>query len=80
MPWRRMGVVDVEIHVFLTSARVGGDELASRSCRFNLGEGVPGIHQIGGWVDPSAGLDDMEKLKNLDLTATRTPTRRSFSP
>jgi hypothetical protein len=24
-------------------------------------ERAPGIHFIGGWVDPRAGLDDMEK-------------------
>jgi hypothetical protein len=24
-------------------------------------ESVPGIHCIGGWLDPIAGLDDMEK-------------------
>jgi hypothetical protein len=27
----------------------------------------PGIHWIGGWVGPSASLDDMEKRKFLAL-------------
>jgi hypothetical protein len=27
----------------------------------------PGIHLIGGWVDPRAGLDDLEKRKFLTL-------------
>jgi hypothetical protein len=36
---------------------------------------VPGTHLIGGWVDPGAGLDDVEKG-----TGTRTPTPRSSSP
>jgi hypothetical protein len=32
-----------------------------------LGERVPGTHWIGGWVDPRAGFDDMEKRKFLIL-------------
>jgi hypothetical protein len=27
----------------------------------------PGTHWIGGWVDPRAGLDDVEKRKFLTL-------------
>jgi hypothetical protein len=50
------GGVDVWIHIFLTSALVGCEWSASRPCPF-----TPGIHFIGGWVDPRAGLDDMEK-------------------
>jgi hypothetical protein len=53
--------VDVEIHVFLTSALAGGEWSISRPGRFTLGEKDPGIHWIGGWVDPRAGLDDVEK-------------------
>jgi hypothetical protein len=44
------------IHVFLTSALFGGEMSASRLCRF-----TPGTHWIEGWVDPRAGLNDMEK-------------------
>jgi hypothetical protein len=44
--------VDVSIHIFLTSALVGGEWSASRPCRFNPEEGAPGTHWIGGWVDP----------------------------
>jgi hypothetical protein len=40
---------------FLTSAVVG-EWSASRPDRF-----TPGTHWIGGWVDPRAGLDDVEK-------------------
>jgi hypothetical protein len=54
--------VDVEIHTFLTSALVGGEWSASLPCRF-----TPGIHFIGGRVDPRAGLDDMEKWKFFTL-------------
>jgi hypothetical protein len=31
------------------------------------GEGTPGTHWIGGWVDPKAGPDDVEKRKSLTL-------------
>jgi hypothetical protein len=32
------------------------------------GKESPGTHCIGGWVELSAGLDDMEKRKFLTLT------------
>jgi hypothetical protein len=52
------GGVDVEIHVFLTSALVGGEWSASRPGRF-----TPGTHWIGGWVGPRTGLDvEMRKF------------------
>jgi hypothetical protein len=53
--------VDVWIHIFLTSALVGGEWSASRPCRFTPGERAPDTHWIGGWVDPSVGLHNMEK-------------------
>jgi hypothetical protein len=56
--------VDVEIHIFLTSALAGGEWSASCSGRFKPGERAAGTHWIGGWVDPRAGLDD-EKRKFL---------------
>jgi hypothetical protein len=55
------GRVDVQTHVFLTSALLGGKWSASHSGRFTPGERAPGAHWIGGWVGPKAGLDDMEK-------------------
>jgi hypothetical protein len=54
------GGVDVQIHIFLTSALVGSEWSASRPCRLTPGETAPGTHFIGGWVDPTTGLDDME--------------------
>jgi hypothetical protein len=57
-----MGGMDVEIHIFLTSALVGGEWSASRPGRF-----TPGTHWIGGWVDPGASLDDVENRKFLTL-------------
>jgi hypothetical protein len=53
-----MGEVDVQIHFFLASAIGGGECSDSRPGRF-----TPGIHWIGGWVDPRAGVDDFEKRK-----------------
>jgi hypothetical protein len=47
----------------MTSALVEGEWSASRPCRFTPGERAPGSHWIGGWVGPTAGLDDVEKRK-----------------
>jgi hypothetical protein len=54
---------------------VGGERSASRCGRF-----TPGAHWIGGWVNPRADLDDVEKRKILDPTGIRTPTPRPSSP
>jgi hypothetical protein len=59
--------VDVYVHTVLTFALVGGEWLASRPCRFTPGERTPGTHWIGGWVDPRASLDDVDKRKFLAL-------------
>jgi hypothetical protein len=58
------GVVD-QLHIFLTSALVGGEWSASRPDLFNPGERATNTHWIGGWVDPRAGLDNVEKRKFL---------------
>jgi hypothetical protein len=47
------------------SALTGGEWSASRSGRFTAEERAPSTHWIGGWVDPKAGLDDVEKGKFL---------------
>jgi hypothetical protein len=57
------GGVDIWIHIFLTSALVGGEWSYSNPSRFTTGERAPGTQWIGGWVVPSAGLDDVEKRK-----------------
>jgi hypothetical protein len=62
---RTYGGVDAQIHVFLTSALVRGEWPASRPGRFTPGERVPGTHGIGGWVDPRAGMNDVERRKIL---------------
>jgi hypothetical protein len=51
----------------LTSALIGGGWPASSFGRFTPGERAPGVHWIGGWADPRAGLDNMEKRKFLAL-------------
>jgi hypothetical protein len=61
------GGVDVQIHIFLTSALVGGEWLASRTGRFTPRERAPGTHCLGGLVDPKAGLGYVEKRKLLTL-------------
>jgi hypothetical protein len=61
------GGMDVSIHIFLTSALVGGEWSASRPGRFTPEEKAPGTYWIRGWVDPRAGLDNMEKGKFLTL-------------
>jgi hypothetical protein len=61
------GEVDVYIHIFLTSALAGGEWPASRPISFTPGERAPGTHWIGGWVDPRARVDDVEKRKFLTL-------------
>jgi hypothetical protein len=65
------GGVDVQIHVFLTSALVGGEWSASA---------LTVLPRKGGWVGPRTGLDDVEKIKfltipGLELRPLQRPTR-----
>jgi hypothetical protein len=55
------GGVVVQIHVFLTSALVGGEWSAAHR----------DTHWIGGWVGPRTALDVVEII--LDTTGTQTP-------
>jgi hypothetical protein len=61
------GGVDVQSHILLTSALVGGEWSTSRPCHFTPGETSPGTHWIGGWVGRRGGLDDVEKRNFLTL-------------
>jgi hypothetical protein len=56
------GAVVVQIHISLTPALVGGEWSASRPGCF-----TPSTRCIGGWVDPGAGLDDVENREFLTL-------------
>jgi hypothetical protein len=69
------GGVDVQIHIFLTSALVEGEWLASRAGRF-----TPGTHWIGGWAGYQSWSGKYGGEKILDTTGTRTPTPQSSSP
>jgi hypothetical protein len=71
--------VDVKIHIFLSSAPAGGESSDSLPGRFTPGERAPGIHWIGGWVGPRAGLDDVEKTLDIIGTGTPTPGRPAHS-
>jgi hypothetical protein len=55
------GGVEVQNYNVLTSALAGGEWSASRPGRFIQEERAPSTHWLGGWVDPRAGLDDVEK-------------------
>jgi hypothetical protein len=67
MLWRRMWEWMYRSTFFLTSALVGGEWSVSRPGRFTHGERAPGTYWIGGWVNPRAGLDDVEKRKFIAL-------------
>jgi hypothetical protein len=58
---------DVWVHVFLTSALVGGEWSASRPGSFTPRERARNTHCIGSWVGLRAGLDDVEKQNFLTL-------------
>jgi hypothetical protein len=63
----------------LTWALDGGEWSASRPCRLTPPKRVPDSHWIEGWVVPRAGLDVVEKRKNLHCWDSK-PGRRSRSP
>jgi len=54
-PRTHIGGAEVWLHSFLTSALYGGELLPSSPGRFTRGEN-PGIHAIGDWVGPAAGV------------------------
>jgi hypothetical protein len=60
--------VDIDINIYFTSAFAGGELSASRSGHFTPGKEVPGTHWMGRWMDPTAGLDDLEKWTFLTLS------------
>jgi hypothetical protein len=74
------GGVDVDDRIFLTSALVGDDWWASRSGRFTPGERASDTHWIGGWMNPTAGMYDVDKWKFLTLPGLELrPLRRPAS-
>jgi hypothetical protein len=49
---------------FLDLALAGVEWSASRPCRFTPGKRAPGTPWIGGWVDPRAGLGEVENISD----------------
>jgi hypothetical protein len=74
------GGVDVQIRIFLTPALVGG-VVTFTPLQLYPREKAPGTNFIGGWVDPRAGLDDMEKWNFVTLPGLElSPPPWSSSP
>jgi hypothetical protein len=74
------GGVHIKLHIFLNSALAGGEWSVSCPGRFIPGETAPSTHWIGGWLNPRAGLDDVEKkilltLPGLKLRPLGRPAR-----
>jgi hypothetical protein len=63
---------------YFTSALDGGERSASFPYRFTPRERATGIHWLGGWVDPRAGLEAVMKGKVPRLY--RDSNHRSSSP
>jgi hypothetical protein len=61
------GEVDVQIHVFLTSALVRGEWSASRPGRFTPSKKPLSVHSLGDWLGPRIGLGDVGKRKFLNV-------------
>jgi hypothetical protein len=55
------GAREVLIHIFLTSAQIGGELSASRPGHCTPGEKSTGVLWIGSWVDPRPGVNVVEK-------------------
>jgi hypothetical protein len=58
------------------------DTFLKHPYRFIPGEKGPGMHWIGGWVDPRAGLHTMEKRKPSlagNLTQAIHPVARRYT-
>jgi hypothetical protein len=59
--------VDVQIHIFLTSALVRGEWSTSRPGGFTPGKRALGTHWRGEWLCPRACLHKVEKRKFLTV-------------
>jgi hypothetical protein len=57
------GVIDVQMHIFLTSALVGGEWSASRPGRFTSEERAPGTHWVGRHRSPLPQDSEHKGLK-----------------
>jgi hypothetical protein len=57
-----------------------GESLALRPGRSTPGDVAPGTHWVRGWVDPSAGLGDVDKRKYLTTPGLELRLPQSSSP
>jgi len=57
-------ILELHLHPFFTSPAGGGDWPTSRQGRF-FAEKEPPVHCAGGWVTPTAGLDDFSNGRFL---------------
>jgi len=60
---RRTEGMELQFHIFLTSALDGGELSAPHPGRFTPRKRAPGAQWIGGWVSPGAGLDAVVRRK-----------------
>jgi hypothetical protein len=74
------GGVDVQIHIFLSSALDGGECSATSPGCFTPGENALCTHWIGGWVGPGRRSGRRGKENIIYPTGTRTSTPRLPSP
>jgi hypothetical protein len=70
------GEANVEIHVFLTSALVGGEWSDSHTSRFAPRERGAGTHWIGGWVGDVGGKSCSYRDSNSDPSAVQPVASR----
>jgi hypothetical protein len=76
---KEYGGMDVETHVFLTSALDGGEWSTSRPGLFIPGEGAPRYPFDRTLDGPQIRSGRHREVKILTTTDTRTPTPRSSS-
>jgi hypothetical protein len=62
-PWRRSGRIKVYLHAFFDLGTRWRWVVSFATGRFTARERAPGIHWIGVWVGPRAGLDAVVKRK-----------------
>jgi hypothetical protein len=65
------GGVEIQLHVFLTSAIDGGDWSVSSPGRFTPEERAPGTHWIGGWR--ATAIANILQVPRLRMRGDKTP-------
>jgi len=68
-----MGVLEVQIHTFITSGLDGDECSASRLDRFTPRDKGPSTHWPGNWLGPRTDFDATAKRKIPATAGNRTP-------